>query len=139
MAMTPVPDLVQISKLDTHFHSDPEYILHVKYVAGTTANQRKVRKEEKWKREQKLGRGGFGTVWSEKCIQGGNKGELRAVKEIPKSDSYNYCRELEAVALFSHTNVILMLTIFIHLFFAHYTDLDLVRAMLCQVFWLVRK
>ncbi|KAL8746946.1 MAG: hypothetical protein Q9190_001108 [Brigantiaea leucoxantha] len=102
--MTPIPDLVQISKLDTHFHSDPEYILHIRHVAGTTASQRKLRKEEKWKRERKLGRGGFGTVWSEKCIQGDNEGELRAVKEIPKSESYDYNRELEAVALFSHTN-----------------------------------
>lgn len=105
--MTPVPDLVRISKLDTHFHSNPDYILHVKHVAESPAKQRKVRKEERWKRERRLGRGGFGTVWSEKCIQGDNKGELRAVKEIPKHESYDYYRELEAVALFSHSKVIL--------------------------------
>lgn len=123
MATTPVPDLVRLSKLDTHFHSDPEYILHVEYVAESNTRQRKVRKEEKWKRERRLGRGGFGTVWSEKCIQGDRKGELRAVKEIPKHESYDYYRELEAVALFSHTKVILALILVNSLFFTNYADL----------------
>ena len=115
MAMTPVPDLVRISKLDTRFHSDPEYTLHVKYVSGSTANQRKVRKEEKWKRQRKLGQGGFGLVWLERCIQGDSEGEVRAVKEIPKRGSGDYYRELEAIALFSYTKVILIL-IFVHPF-----------------------
>ena len=113
--MTPVPDLVQISMLDTTFHSDPEYTLHVKYVSGSTANQRRVRKEERWKRERKLGRGGFGIVWLERCTQGDSKGEVRAVKEVPKRESGDYYRELEAIALFSHTKVNLIL-IFVHPF-----------------------
>ena len=104
-ATTPIPDLVHVSKLDTQFHSDPEYTQHVKYVSSSTTKQRRTRKEEKWKRERGLGQGGFGIVWLEQCIQGDSKGKVRAVKKIPKLKSDNYTRELEAIALFSHTKV----------------------------------
>ena len=106
-AMTPVPDLVQVSKLDTQFHSDPEYIQHVQYVSGSTPTQRRVRKEERWKRERALGSGGSGIVWLERCIQGDSEGKVRAVKKIQKCS--NYYRELEAIALFSHSKVSLLL------------------------------
>lgn len=109
--MTHVPDLVQVSKLDTDFYSDPEYTQHVRYVSGSNTKQRSIRKEEKWKRERKLGRGSFGVVWLERCIQGDDKGEVRAVKEIQKPESSDYYRELEAVALFSHTKVIQLLLV----------------------------
>lgn len=104
--MTFVPDLVRVSKLDTIFHSDPEYTLHVKYVSESTASRRRVRREERWKRDRRLSRGAIGSVWLERCIQGDRKGKVRAVKEIPKHGSGDYNRELEAIALFSHTKVL---------------------------------
>ena len=108
-ATTPIPDLVRVSKLDTQFHSHPKYTQHVKYVSSSTTKQRRVRKEEKWKRERKLGQGGFGIVWLEQCIQGDSKGKVRAVKKVPKLASGDCNRELEAIALFSHTKVTLPL------------------------------
>lgn len=107
--MTPIPDLVQVSKLETQLHSDPEYTQHVHYVSGSTPRQRSVRKEERWKRERRLGRGSFGIVWLERCIQGDSEGKVRAVKEVQKFESSDYYRELEAIALFSHNKVSLLL------------------------------
>lgn len=103
--MTPIPDLVRVSKLNTQFHSDPEYTQHIKYTSSSTTNQRKIRKEEKWKRERGIGRGSFGIVWLERCIQGDDNGKVRAVKEVKKLESGDYNRELEAIALFSHAKV----------------------------------
>lgn len=103
--MPPIPDLVQVSKLDTRFHSDPESIQHVKYVSGSTSRQRRIHKEEYWNRERGLGHGSFGIVWLERCVQGDTKGEVRAVKGIRKLESGDYYRELEAIALFSHAKV----------------------------------
>ena len=103
--MTSIPDLVQVSKLDTQFHSDPEYIQHVQYVSGSTPRERKVRKEERWKKERWLGRGSFGTVELERCIQGDSEGKVRAVKKVQKLETSGYYRELEAIALFSHSKV----------------------------------
>ena len=116
--MTPVPDLVRISKLDTQFYLDLGHTQHVKYVSGNTTTQRRVRKEEKWKKERRLGRGSFGIVWLERCIEGDSKGEVRAVKKILKLESSDYYRELEAIALFSHAKVSLLLS-FIHSSFFH--------------------
>src|ERR1700712_1173712 len=103
--MPPVPDLVWVSKLDTEFSSSPAYTQHVHYISGTTSRQRRIRKEERWKRERRLGNGSFGVVWLEKCIHGDGEGKVRAVKEIQKLDSSDYHRELEAIALFSHSRV----------------------------------
>ena len=100
---TSIPDLVQLSKLDTQFSSEPEYTQHIQYVSGRTPRERRVRKEERWKREREIGRGSFGTVWLERCIYGDSKGKIRAVKKVQKSESSNYYRELEAIALFSHS------------------------------------
>ena len=104
-ATTLIPDLVQVSKLDTQFNLDPQYTQHVRYVSSSITKQRRIRKEEKWKRERRLGQGGFGVVWLEQCIQGDSKGEVRAVKKVPKLESVNCNRELEAIALFSHSKV----------------------------------
>ena len=102
--MTPFSDLVQLSKLETQFPR-PEYTQHIQYVSGSTPSQRKVRKEEIWKSEGELARGGFGVVKVERCIGGDSKGKLRAVKMVPKLGYSNYHRELEAIALFSHRQV----------------------------------
>ena len=108
-AMKPVPDLVQVSKLDTQFCLGPEYVQHIQYVSRSTPRQRRVRKGEIWKRERSLGRGGFGTVELERCIQGESEGKVRAVKKVQKLESSDYFRELEAIALFSHSKVKLLL------------------------------
>ncbi len=107
-ATTPIPDIVRVSKLVTEFLSDPECTQHVKHISDSTKKQRRVRKEERWKGEKQIGRGGFGSVWLERCIHGHNKGELRAVKKITKLEGCNYYRELEAIALFSHSQVRLL-------------------------------
>ena len=115
--MAHMSDLLQDSKLETQFYSDPEYTQHVQYVSGSTTRQRKVRKEEKWMRERGLGRGSFGIVWLERCIQGDSEGKVRAVKKVEKLKSSNYYRELEAIALFSHSKVSrLLLSIHNHIF-----------------------
>ena len=107
--MAPLPDLVRLSKLDTTFPSGQECTQHVKYTTQSSTDRRKVRKNEKWKKDKPLGRGGFGTVWLERCIAGDSNGRLRAVKNIPKLDAGDYNRELEAIALFSHDKVELLL------------------------------
>lgn len=119
--MSSIPDLVRISKLETQFHSDPEYVQHVKHISGTTPRQRRIRKEEKWTRVKELGRGSFGTVWLERCIQGDRKEEVRAVKKVQKLESSDYYRELEAIALFSHTKVSLLLVLVHHPVFLYLT------------------
>ena len=106
--MTPISDLVQLSKLETQFLG-LEYTQHVQYISGSTASQRKVRKEEIWKSGGELGRGGFGVVKVERCIRGDSQGKVRAVKTVPKLGSSDYYRELEAVALFSHRQVSVLL------------------------------
>ena len=115
--MPPISDLVQVSKLETQFHSNPEYTQHVQYVSGSTARQRKVRMEEKWMEERRLGSGSFGVVWLERCFQGNSEGKVRAVKKVRKLESSDYYRELEAIALFSHSNVSLLLLFFHNLLF----------------------
>ena len=107
--MTAIPDIVQDSKLEAAFYLDPEHTQHTHYVSGNISNQRRLRKEQRWKKEKELGRGGFGIIWLERCIQGDSKGEVRAVKKIQKLESSYYYRELEAIALFSQTKVILLL------------------------------
>jgi hypothetical protein len=107
--MPPIPDLVRISKLETQFCSSPEYTQHVQYVSGGMSERRRVRKEERWKKERELGRGSFGVVWLEQCIQGDNKGKERAVKKVQKLECNNYHRELEAIALFSDRKVSILI------------------------------
>ena len=119
--MSSIPDLVRISKLETQFHSDPEYVRHVEHISGTTPRQRRIRKEEIWTRVKELGRGSFGIVWLERCIQGDRKEEVRAVKEVQKLESGDYYRELEATALFSHAKVGLLLMLIHHPVFLYLT------------------
>lgn len=65
--------------------------------------------EERWAREKELGNGTYGQVWSERCVLGPHENELRAVKRIVKKQrggSFDdYIKELEAIAKFSHRNV----------------------------------
>jgi len=107
--MPPIPDLVNVSKLDTQFSINPEYTQHIREVSENISKRGKVRKEERWKKEKWLGRGSFGDVWLEKCIHGDSKGDVRAIKKVQKLDRINYYRELEAIALFSHDKVSLQI------------------------------
>lgn len=45
----------------------------------------------------------------EQCIQGDSEGKLRAVKKVQKLESKNYYGELEAIALFSHIKVSILI------------------------------
>jgi hypothetical protein len=105
--MLRIPDLVRDSRLETRFH--PERTEHIYYESGLTARQRTVRREEYWKAERCIGRGSYGTVWLEQCVEGEREVKLRAVKQIPKaqkaSKPIDYNRELEAIAKFSHPKV----------------------------------
>ncbi|KAJ5746945.1 kinase-like protein [Penicillium nucicola] len=85
------------SKLPVRFtreytcHATRESILGIKF-------------EEKWKKERSLGQGAYGVVWLQQCVTDSSPGRLRAVKEIVKassSDTFNYTRELKALAKFS--------------------------------------
>lgn len=107
----PIPDLVRDSRLETAFFGNTTQ--HVFYISDPARGRRRQRIEETWQKERRLGRGGFGTVWLERRIQGSNasRAEVRAVKEIQKpvgSDDdavIDYTCELEAVAKFSHSKV----------------------------------
>ena len=101
--MPPMSDLVKLHKLDTQF--DSNYTRHFRYVRSSGADRKRIWKEERWKRQRRVGRGGYGTVWLEECIYGDPKGQLRAVKEIAKHESGDFNRELEAIALFSQDEV----------------------------------
>jgi hypothetical protein len=105
--MPPVSDLVKDSKLDTQFKGG--LTVHVSYVSGASSRQRKIRKEETWRRLKHLGSGAYGTVWLENCTLENTEQRVRAVKAIHKkvdgSTPVDYSRELEAIAKFSHVKV----------------------------------
>lgn len=107
VTMPPISDLVQDTKLETQFYRD--HTEHVYYVTGATPRQRKVRKAERWERDEHIGTGAFGTVWLEKSVTENGAVQHRAVKEIrksaEKSRAVDYSRELEAIAKFSHPKV----------------------------------
>ncbi|KAI0469097.1 kinase-like domain-containing protein [Xylaria cf. heliscus] len=97
-----LPELARDSRLVTRM--TPDYCVH--FFAETPT----VTRKEIWKRTKRIGAGGFGTVWLEKCIEGheGGNDTLRAVKvlELPSSaqtqEAIAQCgRELEALAKFS--------------------------------------
>lgn len=71
-------------------------------------------RSEHWRLQERIGGGGFGTIWLEKCIKGGRPsvlgqdGSVRAVKQIDldtRLGPVDYHRELEAIAKFSHPHV----------------------------------
>jgi serine/threonine protein kinase len=104
--MPPPLDLVLDSKLRTRF-VDETTTVHT-YIEPD-GFRRRTNREDYWKREQRLGQGGFGQVHLEKCVAGRSKGELRAVKVLHKQHGpaplTDFTRELEAIAKFSHEKV----------------------------------
>ncbi|CAH0048914.1 unnamed protein product [Clonostachys solani] len=103
-----VSDLVRDSKLETIIASNGSVVRHISYVSNPRMRQRRMKKEETWRRRKKLGSGSFGCVWLEERLDGDDTGRLRAVKEITKNregkrSEIDYNRELEAIAKFSHS------------------------------------
>lgn len=102
-----VSDLVRDSKLETYITGD--ITRHVIESSGRHPRQRRVRKEQAWRRAGRLGEGAFGTVWKEVLEAGESDIKARAVKVVRKrenrSKTVNYSKELEAIAKFSHPRV----------------------------------
>ncbi|OQE13507.1 hypothetical protein PENFLA_c047G06958 [Penicillium flavigenum] len=110
--MARIPDLIRDFKLETYFLPDCTVeTVHRFQESDSASGQRLVTRLEHWRRQRRVGNGGFGSVWLEKCIQGGRPGDIqdgavRAVKQIDKDTrfgSIDYNRELEAIAKFSHS------------------------------------
>jgi hypothetical protein len=140
-------DLVRDSKLETVISNNGALVQHISYESNPRMRQRRLRKEQTWKRVRELGGGGFGCVWLEERLNGDDGGgTFRAVKEISKIQpqgqhiSINYNRELEAIAKFSHSKVrffsffSLLMTVYLL-----FPPSVLVRTLLCAVSWLVRE
>jgi hypothetical protein len=99
--MSRLPDLVQDSKLRTVFRDSTTIHLHLEI----DETGRRFSQEEHWKWEQHLGQGGFGEVKLQRCITKAAKlDSVRAVKIMDKK-SFDYNRELEAIAKFSNDRV----------------------------------
>ncbi|KXJ90520.1 kinase-like domain-containing protein [Microdochium bolleyi] len=98
-------DIVRDALVETET-IDNQTTRHIRYEAGRSARQRRVRIEEQWRRSRQLGQGAWGTVYLETCVNPGFGSRLRAVKEIKKcvynGEELDYGRELEAIFKFSH-------------------------------------
>ncbi|KAJ5859895.1 hypothetical protein N7534_005172 [Penicillium rubens] len=110
--MAQIPDLIRDSKLETYFLPDCTVdTVHRFQESDSASRQRLVTRLEHWRRQRRVGNGGFGTVWLEECIKAGRPGgtqdgTVRAVKQIDmdtRFGSIDYNRELEAIAKFSHS------------------------------------
>ncbi|CAP92761.1 Calcium/calmodulin-dependent protein kinase type [Penicillium chrysogenum] len=110
--MAQIPDLIRDSKLETYFLPDCTVeTVHRFQESDSASGQRLVTRLEHWRRQRRVGNGGFGTVWLEECIKAGRPGgtqdgTVRAVKQIDmdtRFGSIEYNRELEAIAKFSHS------------------------------------
>ncbi|KAJ5370386.1 Tetratricopeptide-like helical [Penicillium cataractarum] len=105
--MAQISDLIRDSRLDTYFLPDHRVeTVHAYRESDPTGQRRVVNRSEHWKREKKIGGGGYGDVWLEKCTSGGQPNcTFRAVKQMTvdlKYGAIDYNRELEAIAKFSH-------------------------------------
>lgn len=90
--MAQIPDLVRDSKLETRFpqESATEVLeaIHTFQESDPTSGRRLVTRSEHWKRERRIGGGGSGSIWLERCIESSGIGgaaqidAVRAVKQI---------------------------------------------------------
>lgn len=107
--MRAVSDLVRDSRLHTSIQG--RVTRHLIETSGRGTHERKIRREQQWRREEIIGEGTFGVVWKDVLIEGDNDCDVkeRAVKMIRKqigsSHPVDYSRELEAAAKFSHPRV----------------------------------
>lgn len=97
--MSSISDLIDHFKLDTQFYDN--YTQHIFRQSDSARGQRRVKVKKRWYRRDKIGQGGFGTVWREEE----QAGEVRAVKEIPRQgplqSRIDYQKELLAMAKLS--------------------------------------
>ncbi|KAJ5974082.1 kinase-like domain-containing protein [Penicillium waksmanii] len=104
--MSRLPDLVRDSKLETRFVPDFSVETVHTYHESEPARRRLVSVLEHWKRQEKIGGGGYSTVWLESCPKVSRQGvQVRAVKQIETGGRFariDFNRELEAIAKFSH-------------------------------------
>jgi hypothetical protein len=113
--MAQIPDLVRDSKFESYFPGESlTEVVHTFQESDPTSRRRVVTESEHWKREQRIGVGGFGSVWLERCTKDSRLGAkaqihaVRAVKQIEintRLGPIDYTRELEAIAKFSNPRV----------------------------------
>ncbi|KAL3459679.1 kinase-like domain-containing protein [Aspergillus heterothallicus] len=96
--MSSLSELVEDAKLPVTIY--PDYVSHRVFDPAVRGER-----EEKWRRDRFLGRGGFGLVWLERCLTDSDDQKLRAVKMIPRQSAslltVDFTRELEAMVKFS--------------------------------------
>lgn len=131
LEMTQISDLILDSQLDTYFLPDSTVNTHCE--SNPTGQRRVINRSEHWQRQRKIGGGGFGTIWLEKCSSGGQpdglirNGSLQAVKQMAVDQQYgpiDYHRELEAIAKFSHKRVCLLNAPFGQLTLTHLNSMN---------------
>lgn len=113
LTMPPRPsDLVLDSKIRVEFHADSTHRFSFESSKHPSRIVRRKERRDVWKREEHLGRGSFGEVWSYRCLRclpNGKTPELQAVKMVSKPRmadcGINYYKELEAIAKFSQPKV----------------------------------
>lgn len=105
--MSSIPDLVRDNKLETDFAG--KFTIHHYDDSDGEEHRPSNQRSEHWEDDGLLGRGGFGDVLLQRCVEGKHIHELRAVKKIARSISQakqsDYMRELETIAKFSHRRV----------------------------------
>ena len=99
-------------KLKTEFLD--ECVRHMRYSQGSSSRERRILVEETWDIQSTLGRGSYGIVRLERrrptsapTVE--SPYQFRAVKEISKTvaggNRWDYMKELETIAKFSHPRV----------------------------------
>ncbi|KAJ5425069.1 hypothetical protein N7465_000139 [Penicillium sp. CMV-2018d] len=89
--MPTIPDWVLDSKLETHFPPGSTYETVHTYYEQESLSQRPIKKSEHWQREKKIGDGGFGEVWLERCTKGNSHGhDVRAIKQMEVRRQVDY-------------------------------------------------
>ncbi|KAJ6186651.1 hypothetical protein N7519_007952 [Penicillium mononematosum] len=92
--MSSVPDWVLDSKLETHFLPGSKHETVHTYYEQESLSQRPIKKSEYWQRERKIGGGGFGEVWLEKCTNVKNNGHhVRATKQMEVDQQIDYAHQ----------------------------------------------
>jgi hypothetical protein len=133
-------DLVLDSKLKTEFLVGR--VRHTRYIQGHSSRKRQVQVKEVWHTEAELGSGQYGVVRLERRRSISTPDlefpdRVRAVKEIRKTaiggNSWDYMKELETIAKFSHPRVSRVPWKPRGL----YGDIQIVRPLLCPNLWLV--
>ena len=102
-------DLLLDSKLNTRFDSGLTVHFY-RQVSNNSERRVVVQREEHWLQIQQIGSGAYGSVWLEKCVQGQQGVELRAIKKVSTRPlrsgiQIDYSQELKAITKFSHEKV----------------------------------